>query len=571
MITADSASFQSLNVIRDELVATIEQAARDLEVYVAEGGEEQSLKACIGGIKQILGIMRLLEFKGASLLAEELLTAAQSMTTDLSAPSFEKQLELVSNTFFVLSRYLEYVQQAERKLPVLLIPYINELRKFRREPVLPESHYFQVNISSLPRVPACDPISVDDAEFGPLLVRLRHMYQLGLLGVLRGQQQKAALGLMRRALVRLQRLGQDKPLAVLWWAANVAIECLISEDMELIEPRKMLLSRIDRVIRQVQKGGRAAYQAAAPKGLIKELLYIVLLSGAKNEQVERMQQAFGVRPLPYNDRVLARERQTLRGPSAHTISSLVRVLKIEIDNIKKVLETAAQGSQMIDDVEGLQESLHKIAETMAVTGLLGPSSILKREITEVLQWQNYKALAEEELQRCAKIMLYIESAVNALEFDALGKDSLESTSEESQNQVIASNELAQAERIVLQECESGILLTKRAITAYSESNFDASHISNIVKILSTVRGGFQMLKCERAAGVIGQCVAFVEQVLLRSNTPPALKELLETFADAIISVEYYLDTSSSAARLDASALQVAEESLAALGFPVKAR
>ena len=40
-----------------------------------------------------------------------------------------------------MTRYLEYVQQSERKLPVLLVPYINELRKVRKEPVLPESHF----------------------------------------------------------------------------------------------------------------------------------------------------------------------------------------------------------------------------------------------------------------------------------------------------------------------------------------------------------------------------------------------------------------------------------------------
>lgn len=571
MITADTASFQSLNVIRDELVATIEQAARDLEVFVAEGGEVKSLQACIAGIKQILGILRLLEFRGASVLAEELLATAETMKPSVTGPLFEKQLELVSNTFFVLSRYLEYVQQTERKLPVLLIPYINELRKFRREPVLPESHYFQVNINAMPSVPKSDAIEVRDAEFAPLLIRLRHMYQLGLLGVLRNRQQQASLGLMRRALIRLQRLGNDKPLSVLWWMANVAIDAMIQQQMEMIEPRKMLLSRVDRIIRQVQKGGRPAYQAAAPKGLIKELLYIILLSGVQNEHVERLKRTFGVQSLPYTDRMLAQERQSLRGPSAHTISSLVRVLKIEINNIKKVLESASQGTQIIDDVEGLTESLRKIAETMAVVGLVGPSSILKGEIEKMALWQSDQELTDAELQRSAKVMLYMESAVNSLEFDVHANESLSGTSEESQNQVIATNELAQAERIVLQECESGILLTKRAITAYSESNFDASHISNIVKILNSVRGGFLMLKRYKAASIIEKCIAFVEDVLLRSEAPPALKELLETFADAIISVEYFLDTSSNAARLDDSVLLVAEESLAALGYQISGR
>jgi hypothetical protein len=82
-----------------------------------------------------------------------------------------------------------------------------------------------------------------------------------------------------------------------------------------------------------------------------------------------------------------------------------------------------------------------------------------------------------------------------------------------------------------------------------------------------VRGGLVMLKRPRAASVVQRCADFVDQVLMSGDHPPALKELLETFADAIISVEYFLDTGNTAARLDDSVLQVAEESLAALGYP----
>jgi hypothetical protein len=568
-MTADSASFHSLNVIRDELVATIEQAARDLELFVSEEGDSRSFQSCLAGIKQINGILRLLEFKGASMLAEELLLTASTLDKTGRGPLFEKQLELVSTTFFVLSRYLEYVQQTERKIPVLLIPYINDLRKFRREPVLPESFFFPVDIKSSPPVPATDAIEVKDKDFMSLLVRLRHMYQLGLLGVLRGRQVKASLGLMRRSLIRLQRLGHDKPLSALWWMSNIALDAMIQQQMELIEPRKMLLSRIDRIIRQVQKGGRASYQAAPPKGLIKELLYLILLSGMQNETVTRLKQFFGVRQLPYTDKILASERQALRGPSAHTISSLVRVLKLEINNIKKVLETASQGGQKIDDVDGMVGTLTKIAETLGMVGLVGPSSILKNEIRRVEHWKSIPAIEEDDLNHAAKVMLYLESAVNAMEFDKLSGEALANTSEESQDQVIASGELAQAERIVLQECEAGISLTKRAITAYSESNFDSGHISNIVRTLNSVKGGLLMLRRVRGAQVVERCADFVEQVLMQGEHPPALKELLETFADAIISVEYFLDTGYVASRLDDSVLQVAEESLAALGFPVR--
>jgi len=138
----------------------------------------------------------------------------------------------------------------------------------------------------------------------------------------------------------------------------------------------------------------------------------------------------------------------------------------------------------------------------------------------------------------------------------------------SQSEVIASSELAQAERIVLNECEAGILLAKRALTAYSESEFDSSHISNISKTLNTVRGGLLMLCSDRAAQVLAKCVEFVDEVLMEGEQHAALQEILETFADTIISIEYFFDTANVPSRLDDSVLQVAEESLAALGHPI---
>lgn len=566
--TADSLSFQSLHVVRDELVSTIEQAARDLEVYVGSFEETKSLEACIESIRQILGILKLLELKGATMLAEELLATAKSIQPGKSDAIAEKSIELVSKTFFVLSRYLEYVVQAERKIPVLLIPYINELRKFRREPVLPESFFFNIEITGSLTPPKVDAINVADKEFLPLLIRLRHMYQLGLLGVLRKRQVNASLGLMRRSLIRLQRLGNDKPLASLWWLANVAVDAMISQKMEIIEPRKMLLSRIDRIIRQVQKGGVSAYQAAAPKGLIKELLYIIVISGHDSPQVQRLKSAYELRSQPHSESTLSNERNVLKGPGAQTLKALVRELGIEINHLKKVLETAAQGIQAIDDVDAFKNTLKKIAKTLSLVGMVGPSSLLKEEIKLVNGWQSNKEIAEEDLDHIAKIVLYVESAINSIESAKFSRDQLANTSEENQNQVIATTELSQAQSIVMHECESGLSLTKRAITSYSESNFDSGHIQNIAKTLNTVRGGFYILGRERAARAMQSCVNFVEEVLSGDELPPTLKELLETFADAIIAIEYYLDSASTPQKLDDSVLQVAEESLAALGFPV---
>lgn len=569
MSSTDAVNFQSLNMVRDELVATIEEAARNLEMFVTTQHNGESLQACMDGIRQIVGILRLIQFRGACILSEELLATATDITPGDVGPKSDQRLEVVSNTFFVLTRYLEYVQQVERRVPVLLIPHINSLRKMRGEPSFSESHFFHINLSNTLKVPHIDVLEVPPAEFPKQIRRVRHMYQVGLLGLIKGKQTKNSLAMMRRACIRLHKLGGSiKPLSQLWWLSNLTLEALATENMAMLEARKLLFSRIDRVIRQVEKSGQASFAAQPPKGLLKELVYLLVLSGVDNENITLIRNTFGISAFPYSDKDLSQERDALSGPSAHTVTSLAKVLQVELTNTKKVLENAAQSStQKIDDLDEFIGTLRKVAEILAVVGLVSASNTLKEEIQRLEGWKDLEeGPDDDQLAEVANTLLYLESTVSALEHSKLSTEKLNEANKIAQREIIASGELSTAKRIVIEECEAGILLTKRALSSFSDSDYDTGHIRNIAKTLNTVRGGLLILGKERVAGILGLCVQFVEEILLDEEHPAALKELLETFADAIISVEYYLDSSSGSGQMDESVLQVAEESLEALGF-----
>lgn len=488
-----------------------------------------------------------------------------------AGPKSDQRLEVVSNTFFVLTRYLEYVQQVERRVPVLLIPHINALRKMRGEPAFSESHFFHINLSSSLHVPPVEQLQIAEADFRQHVRRLRHMYQVGLLALIRGKQAKNSLAMMRRACIRLHKLGGSlKPLSQLWWLSNLTLDVLATENMAILEARKLLFSRIDRVIRQVEKSGSASFAAQPPKGLIKELVYLLVLSGKQSEEITLIRKAFGINAFPYSDKDLSQERDALSGPSAHTVTSLAKVLQAELSNTKKVLENAAQSStQKIDDLDEFIGTLKKVAEILSVVGLVTASSTLKEEIERLNGWHGLEDGPDiEELSEVANTLLYLESTVAALEHSKLSTEKLNEASKIAQREIIASGELSIARKIVIEECEAGILLTKRALSSFSDSDYDTGHIRNIAKTLTTVKGGLLMLGKERVAAILGLCVQFVEEVLLDEEHPAALKELLETFADAIISVEYYLDSSSGSGQMDETVLQIAEESLEALGFSI---
>jgi len=74
------------------------------------------------------------------------------------------------------------------------------------------------------------------------------MYQVGLVGFIQDKQLSNSYGLMRRAMIRMHRLtGSDKPMSSLWWLTNVTLSAMSDCEMEALETRKMVFSRIDRV------------------------------------------------------------------------------------------------------------------------------------------------------------------------------------------------------------------------------------------------------------------------------------------------------------------------------------
>lgn len=568
MVQSDQINISSLNMVSDELVATIEQSAAKLEQFVADTSNQELLMACVEGIEQISGTLKLIQLYGADLLADEILTVAKSIT-DADGPVDDEILTVLTGSFFILPRYLEYTQQTRRGMPVLLIPYINELRQLRKQPVIPECEFFNVDVSYSHR-PKASSTAIEADDLAALIRRLRHMFQVGLLNTLQGKQTRSALGIMQRALERLEIISGDRPKTKLWWISSAALEVLRTNNMELNKARKMVLTAIDRQIKGLLAKGIQGFDEAAPDALIKQLLFILALAHKSTDKSKAILAAFEVDSLGYSDQELRSEREALKGPSINTVSSVAAVLTDELRAIKEILENASQASDKgLTEYDELAAHLAKVADILAVVGLVSASNTLKEEIVRIEGWTASGEPADaKELIDVADSLLYVESTVSGLETLNLSDEKLSQANSLARKEVIASSQLAEAENVVFVEAEAGLALVKRALNSFAESNYDHGHIRNVGATLNAIRGGMIMLKLTRAAAVVVACVEFIEETLLVNDQPVAIQQLLETFADAVIGLEYYLDAVKSDRNSDDSVLAIAEESLQALGHRV---
>ncbi len=550
----------SLSLVRDELFTTMEETEQSLEHFIAERHNGSLLQQAVENLQQVRGTLNLIELAGAELLAQEVLQQATDIPTG-AGEERDGQLSALSNALYVLRRYLENVDANRQEMPELLLPAINELRQAGAQPPLPESFFFSVRLDqSRPARMVAANVSADDTR------RLRHMYQVGLLGFIREDNPQAGLKLMLRAMARLDSLFGDESRGRLCWVGAAAVEAQLDGQLLPRKTRKQLFSRLDRELKQAL--ANPAYEA--PRSLLKELLYLVALADSKGEQASSVREVFGLNALPFTDHLLDEEYQRLSGPGQGVMRSLSSAIREELAGVKDLLDLIERGTAQPDSFGSLHAQLGKLAKTLGMVGLSSAANALQVQLPVVAGWGASSPAEFNDLHKLAEAVLYVESMVASLERGERRDQRPAATQPGDEGEAFAAHQLTEARIVVVDEAQSGLALAKRAITSYLESNGDRMHLANVPVSLQAVRGGLWFLGQERAAKLIGMCADYIQTRMIETQQMPS-EQMLETLADALSSLEYYLEGGAVLRpETSPSVLDLAEESVRALGMPVAA-
>lgn len=549
----------SLTFLKDEIDSTLSETEKHLEAFVAGTEGVDRLKSCIEAFLQLRGIFQVLELPAAIMMAEEMASIAANIVESQPQP---QHTEALGQAIVLLGRYLEYVQLKNRPLPELLISGINELRRAAGKPLIQESHFFAVDLSR-DRYPPVARTDTPAAEVPRLCRRLRHMYQVGLLGTLRGQNSRANLKLMARALARVDRLCGPVPISRMWWVARGAVEAMLIDEMPLTPARKALLSQYDRQIKKVIYEGSRALQADVPLLMVKESIYVVSLCSRAVDVLGEIKQVYDLRS-KLVDRDLQDEVALMSGGGGSVLRTVAQNLKEELASVKQSLDLASQGVADTD-YSDVAETLLRVASTLVMVNLTKEAQQIKGRASRVRGWNGTQVDPEGlDFQELVDDLLLVENAVASLERSVTPADDVR---QEARNSRISLYQLDEARMAVVGECRSGLSLTKRAVASFVEQNWDKMHLSNLPGILAGVAGGLTFLELGRARAIMESCRHYIEQNLLAAAENPT-HEQMDTLADAITSVDYYLESMEEQKPIGESVLEVAEESMDELGYPV---
>lgn len=551
------AGITSLSLVRDELFATMAEAEQNLEHFIAERQNGGLLQQAVGNLQQVRGTLKLIELTGAELLAQEILRLGMDIPVD-AGPERDEQLTALTGALHVLRSYLEGLDINRQEIPELLLPAINDLRQSVGQPPLPASFFFSVRLDQA-RPPAALP-QVDFRSRQAQARLLRHMYQVGLVGFLRDANHQPGLKLMARALARLDDLFGHEPRGRLCWVAAGAAEAMLDGQLRPRSSTRKLFGRIDRELKLLL--GNEAYEV--PRNMLKEMLYLTALADSSGPRASQLRQVFNLNPLPFTDHMLEEGYQRLSSPGQAVMRSLSTAIREELGTVQDLLDLIGRGTAPQDSFVTLHGQLAKLAKTLGMVGLNSASMALHAQLKEVVGWSDSQPAEGAALERLAETLLYVESMVASLNQT---HRTVAAVTPANNDASFMLHQLNEARIVVGDEAKAGLAMAKRAIVAYLESGGEKLHLANVPVTLQAVRGGLWFLGHERAARLLGNCSDFIQWRMLESQHGPA-ESLLETLADALTSLEYFLEGGAhfNGARKDV--LDLAERSVGALGLLV---
>ncbi|MCH8499015.1 MAG: chemotaxis protein [Marinobacter sp.] len=554
---------QSFDLVKGEIEQTIKQAEASLERFQENRESGEDLQNCVDYLNQLRGIFILVELRGGTLLCQE----AVALANDVPVGANDDKnilLTTLNSALFILRRYVEYYYQERADHPELLLPVINELREARKESPYPDSRFFDFTLQDIPdfcRAVDLPPLQSLRHDYDVYARRMRLMYQIGLLGVLKERDAVVSKKLMARAAVGFARLTSEHEMSRLWCLLSITLDTMLDYAMGFGKNRKRLMMAIEKLTRQMVYVGESAAAKPVPEHLVKELIYILYRSGSGNQEVTQLLQSVGVAPTDLPESIMETHRKRLYGPGADVLKSLSGALQEELNQLKDKLDIIERGIEPdLSEFGSIAASLERLANTLLMLDLTRMANLARRQADVLKRWEADNTLPEEkELYALADAVLSIEDAAMQI----VSRGITQETDALATPEGSASNDslyLKEALYVVADEARAALTLAKRAITAFIESDYDKLHLANLPTTLHSIWGGFMVLDDPEAANVLARIAESIQKRLLDSKDIPS-QMVLEAMADALTSMEYYIETVGKRDGRNLDLLKLADTSL----------
>ncbi len=539
-----SDNVSGLAIVANELMETLRNAHLALEDCVDGRGGSAALVRAGELLHQARGALQITETYGAALLAEEMELGCKYLAGLSAGKGREDGLEALTRAMVQLPSYIERLLGGGRDIALVLLPMLNDLRAARGEPLLSEGTLLLLNLTPSRAKHRAEKRPGTGQDPVAVATRLRPKFQLALLGWIKGGEAKRHLETLSHVAQKLAEAATRDDMYQLFYVAGGVLESLQNGGLETSVAIKRLLGQTDRHIKRIIDEGISAFDKHPIDDLLNNLLYYVARSSTAGERISEIRAAFNLAELLPGDEQVEHAREELSAPSVKLMETVASAIKEDLARVKDVLDIFVRtGMQNSSELVPQLELLKKISDTLGVLGLGELRGDIDGEIDRL------KGVVERGGTASDQIILDIASTLLRVE-DRLDQQLVRlitpgDAPEAAVGEDLPPQEAADYQQVaesVMRECIINLARIKETVGQSLASQAPSQGLDSVPSLVRGIKAGLMMLNKTRAMEIIDRVGHLITLTLSGQGPAKLSQKETDRLADAIVSIEYYMET-----------------------------
>ena len=540
----------ALGWVKKSIDETLESVRRDLNAYI-EDDDRAALQAVQQKLSSLRGVLTMIEQYGAAMLTEEMEALAGHVAEREQRD--DAALEVLLRAVLQLPDYLEHIQAGQRDIPIAILPLLNDIRAARNQDLFSEKLLFLPDLSM--HHEDGDAEQIEEAQnlaSRALAKKLRPAYQLALLGVIRESEIPGNLARLSRISEVLEERAHSEQVARLWWIVGALIESIARDDLPLGVSVKMLLGKVDQLMRQLILHGERQLLTHQPIDLIKNLLYYIAQPECNGPKSQAIKTAYRLEQFLPSDEAGG---EAIAGPNQELMKTVADAVRNDLEQVKSRLEVYVNGDMSeTGQLADLPAELHVISDTLAMIGLGAQRELIESQIDAIEAMVSGRQAPEQErLLTMAGELLQVEQALEMLE-----KRPYAASEEVSGEASSLDFEMDNMLSAVVTASLDNIQKIKDAILDFIKDSTKEENLDFCRDLLSETAGALSLLGEERAVKAVNGLIDYLQS---HDVVDFMDADRLDQLSQAVVSLEYYLEALGEKRKDADTVLEVAEEQL----------
>jgi len=278
--------------------------------------------------------------------------------------------------------------------------------------------------------------------------------------------------------------------------------------------------------------------------LMNNLLYYVARSSNAGERISEIRAAFNLVELLPGDEQVEQARESLSAPSVKLMKTVAAAIKEDLGRVKDVLDIYVRtGMNKSSELVPQLELLKKISDTLGVLGLGALRGDIESEIDRLRNVVAKTGAADEQtIIEIATTLLKVEDRLDQQLVHLIvakepvpGEDEPELPEEENAD-------YRQVAEAVMRESIINLARIKETFSQSLSSGRDSKGLDSVPALIRGIKAGLLMLNKTRAMEVVDRVGRLITLALKGGGPGRLTQKETDRLADAIVSIEYYMET-----------------------------